>query len=235
VQPDDRVLDIGCGTGDTTRRAATHAVDGTAFGVDLSSVMLARARERAEEAGLANIRFEQADAQVHPFEPAAHDLVISRFGVMFFDDPARAFANIAAATRPGGRLAVLAWQPVAGNDWVEVPIMALERGRDRPPLPENAPGPFGLADPDRARALLTAAGWSDVDLADVRVPFCFGPDLETAVSFASDIGVVRGSFEGLDESEAQEAIASLRDSLARHATDDGVFLDSRTWVITAVR
>lgn len=235
VQPGDDVLDVGCGTGDTTRTAATVATEGHALGVDLSSVMLARARERASEAGLTNVRFEQADVQVHPFAAEVHDVVISRFGVMFFDDPVAAFANIARATRKGGRLAVLAWQPVAGNDWVEVPLAALELGRDVPPVSENVPGPFGLADPDRVRSVLAAAGWSDVHLDAVRVPFWFGPDLETAAAFAGEIGVVRGSFAGLDDAQTREALDALRDALARYLTDDGVLLDSATWVIRAVR
>ena len=192
------MLDVGCGTGDTTRVAARRAVDGDALGVDLSTGMLARGRERAAEEGLTNVTFEQADAQVEPFADGRFDVVISRFGVMFFSDPVAAFANLARATRPGGRLALVVWQPFAGNEWVEVPRAALALGRDLPPIPEDVPGPFGLADPDRVERILGDAGWSDVVLGDVSVPYDYGVEPATAARHASEIGVFRVLFEGLD-------------------------------------
>ena len=120
--------------------------------------MLARGAERAAEEGLTNVAFAQADAQVEPFADGRFDLVVSRFGVMFFSDPVAAFANLARATRPGGRLGLVVWRPFAGNEWVEAPRAALAVGRDLPPIPEDVPGPFGLADPDRVRRILDDAG-----------------------------------------------------------------------------
>src|SRR5262249_2855138 len=114
----DRVLDIGCGCGQSTRDAARLAHDGTALGVDLSSSMLAVARRRATAEGVQNVEFRRADAQVYAFDPGSFDIAISRFGVMFFDDRTAAFTNIASALRSGGRLKVLAWQDIRKNEWL---------------------------------------------------------------------------------------------------------------------
>ena len=110
VEPDEQVLDLGCGCGTSTRDAARAAFDGAAVGIDLSSQMLDVARRRAAEEGLDNVSFVHGDAQVHEFPPAAFDVVISRFGAMFFADPVAAFANVGDAMRPGGRVALIAWQ-----------------------------------------------------------------------------------------------------------------------------
>jgi len=235
VQPTDRVLDVGCGTGDTTRAAARLAVEGDAHGVDLSTAMLARAREVAAADGLTNVTFEQADAQVHPFADARFDAVISRFGVMFFADPVAAFANLARATRPGGRLAVVTWQPFDRNEWVSVPHAALSLGRDLPPIPEDVPGPFGLADPARIRGLLADAGWSHVHLEDAQAPYDYGVEPESAARHASEIGVLRSLLDDLDDAQTARAMDALTAAMAERATGAGVHLDSRIWVVTAVR
>src|SRR6478736_5001893 len=236
VRPDDRMLDVGCGTGDTTRAAALRAVDGDALGVDLSRAMLARAAERAASEGLHNVTFEQADAQVHAFADAAYDLVISRFGVMFFADPVAAFANLARATASGGRLALVVWQPFADNEWVVVPRAALALGRDLPPIPEDVPGPFGLADPDRVRRILGEAGWSHVELDDVRATYDYGAEPATAAQHASEIGVFRVLLEGLDDAQTARAMDALTAAMTERATSaGGVQLDSRIWVVRAVR
>jgi SAM-dependent methyltransferase len=197
--------------------------------------MLERARQRAAEADLTNVDFEQADAQVHPFAPDAHDLVLSRFGVMFFADPVAAFTNLLRTTKPGGRLVAVVWQPVARNQWVTLPSTALAIGRSLPPIPDDVPGAFGLADPDRVRTILTAAGFTDVSLEDLAAPFWLGPDVEAAVGLAREIGVLRGAFEGLDADDTARALDALRDALASHHSANGVTLDSRAWVIRAVR
>jgi SAM-dependent methyltransferase len=235
VHRTDRVLDVGCGTGDTSRACARIAVDGDVLGVDLSRAMLARARERAREEGIGNVRFEQADAQVHAFGDARFDVVISRFGVMFFADPVAAFANLARGTVRGGRCAAVVWQPFARSDWVAIPRAALALGRDVPPIPEDVPGPFGLADADRCRRILTEAGWSDVQLDDVRAPYDYGADPVSAAQHASEIGVLRGLLEGLDDAERGRAMNALTEVMRDHTTSDGVRLDSRAWVVRAVR
>src|SRR5437588_1068820 len=159
VAPADRVLDIGCGSGQSTRDAARLARDGSALGVDLSESMLAEARRRASTEGLTNVEFVWADAQVHAFDTATFDLAISRFGSMFFSDRPAAFANIASALRPGGRMALLVWQATASNEWIMVVRTSMAAGRDLPMPPPGTPGPAALADPDDVEALTTGDGF----------------------------------------------------------------------------
>jgi SAM-dependent methyltransferase len=225
------VLDVGCGCGGSTREAARSAC--SALGVDLSSRMIERARERAEAEGLANVVFELADAQVHPFVPQSVDLVLSRAGVMFFADPVAAFTNLYSATRPGGRLAMLTWQGLDRNPWVSLVRGALAAGRELSAPPPGAPGPFGLADPDAVRPMLERAGWSDVQFEDVAAPLRWGSDLDDAMTFLASRA--RGMIEDLDPSQQAAALDALRAALEPHVGPDGVVLGSRAWVITAVR
>src|SRR5687767_1986692 len=164
IAPDHRVLDIGCGNGMTTRAAARAASQGHALGIDLSKGMVARATELASEEGVENVAFEVDDAQTRSFEPE-FDRAISRFGVMFFDHPVDAFANIRSALRDRGHVTFVVWQELIANDWVTVPSAAMLEHVELPDLGEpGAPGPFGLADPDRVRNLFTEAGYSDLTI-----------------------------------------------------------------------
>ena len=231
----DRVLDVGCGAGISTRAAARAAPAGHATGIDVSAPLLAEARRRSAAAGLANTTFVQADAQVHPFQPGAYDVVVSRFGAMFFGDPVAGFANLARALRPGGRLALLSWQPLARNEWLLTIRGALAAGRPLPEPPGNAPGPFGLADPDHVHRVLAAAGFEAVDLAGVMGTVRLGADAEDAFGFVSALGLTRGLLGELDDDARQAALDDLRDRLAAHATPDGVRLGASAWLITARR
>ena len=235
ISVDDRVLDIGCGCGETTRDAARAAASGLALGVDLSARMIERARSRARAEGLTNVRFEQADAQVYPFEREAFDLAISRFGVMFFADPVAAFRNIGRSLRPGGRLALLSWQELKKNEWLLVVREALAMGRALPEPPVGAPGPFGLAEPDRVRHILAEAGFGEIALDEVGEPVRLGRDGEDAFAFARTMGQVKGLLDDLDESTAARALEALRATLAAHETPEGVLFDSRAWLITTHR
>jgi len=228
IRPGDHVLDVGCGTGSTTREAARRASAGTATGVDLSGAMIAVARARG-----GNARFLRGDAQVHPFPAAGFDVVISRTGAMFFGDRDAAFANLARATRPGGRLALLVWQAVEHNPWIVTITTALAAGRDLPAPPEGAPGPFALADPDRVRRLLAGAGYSHVELADVRAPLNFGPDPDTAHALIA--GLLHWMVADLDPPTRARALATLHTVLAAHRTQRGVELGSAAWLVTATR
>jgi SAM-dependent methyltransferase len=231
----ERVLDVGCGNGQTTRDAARSAADGSAFGVDLSSGMVARAREVARQENLTNVSFERADAQVHPFEPASHDVVISRFGAMFFGDPVAAFTNIARGLRPGGRLALMSWQRLENNEWLMAIRRALAVGRELPTPPAGAPGPFGLADPDQVTAILTAAGFEQVECQSVEEPFFAGTDPDDAVAFLGRGGVVRGLLQNLEPTDRQRALDAFHATMASHARDGGVWFDSASWLISAER
>src|SRR4030095_4853257 len=160
ILPAERVLDIGCGTGQTTRDAARAASAGSALGVDISAQMIGRARELAVAAHLRNVRFEHGDAQVHAFPAHGFDVAISRFGTMFFADSVAAFRNIRAALQDGGRLVMMVWQSHESNEW----SVAIQQG---PALPSAA---FSLADPSRVAAILNAAGFADPAFQDVREP-----------------------------------------------------------------
>lgn len=229
----DQVLDIGCGNGESTRAAARVAVDGSAFGIDLSTRMVERARELATREGLVNATFERADAQVHAFEPDAHDVVISRFGAMFFADRVAAFRNICHAIRPDGRLAMFAWQELERNEWVVEIRAALAAGRELPIPTPGVPGPFGLADPEGVEADLHTAGFPQVAVEAVEEPVWAGSDGNDAFLFFRNTGLARGLLKDLDDAARTSATESLKERMAAHQTGHGVELGSAAWLITA--
>jgi len=229
----EQVLDIGCGTGQTTRDAAGRALAGGALGVDLSAEMIAIARQLATAEGLPNARFEQADAQIYPFGQGLFDVAISRTGAMFFGDPDVAFANIARALRGGGRLALLSWQPLPANEWVAELTAALAADRDLPAPAPHAPGPFALADPGRVRQLLTGAGFTRIEIDPMQAPIWFGAGTDDAHGFA--LGLLGWMLEGLDEERRARALDALRATVTAHSTADGVVYNSGAWLIRAQR
>ncbi len=231
LRPGDRVLDVGCGTGRTTRDAAR--ITGSAVGVDLSSAMLDVARRRAAEEGLTGVRFEQADAQVAAFPPAGFDVAISRTGAMFFADPVAALANVGGALVPGGRLVLLVWQALEANEWMTEILGALAAGRPLPAPPPDAPGPFSLADPGRIRAMLTAAGHRQVEVEGLAEPEWFGTDADDAVAFV--LGLAGWLLDGLGPAARDGAVADLRRRMEAHAGPGGVELGSAAWLVTARR
>lgn len=231
VGPHDRVLDIGCGTGQSTRDAARAAVNGSATGVDISGPMLERARQLSDDEGLPNITFQQADAQVHRFPPTHFDLCISRFGTMFFADPVAAFTNIGSALRPGARLVLLVWQDRDRNEWAT----AIRRTFTDEPATPGGPNPFSLADQTVTKDLLVAAGFADVDFTDVHVPVYYGPDSATAFDAVFRLWEFKDLLANLDATAAERARTRLRTTLDAHHTDGGVYFDSRAWIVTARR
>lgn len=233
VEGADQVLDVGCGTGSTTRTAARLAQRGDATGVDLSADMTDVARYRAAAEGLTNIRFVQADAQVHPFPTGSVDVVLSRTGAMFFGDPVAAFGNLARALRPGGRLALLVWQSPEHNSWFSLISTTLLAGRPRPTPPEGAPGPFSLSRPERTRELLVSTGFTDPVVTGVTAPMLFGPDADAALELV--LGTAGWLLDGLDADARARAVDQLRDALAAHRTPRGVELDSAAWLVAARR
>jgi len=229
----DRVLDVGCGTGEVALDAARLAPAGHALGVDLSSAMLEVARRRAADAHLSNVTFEQADAQVHGFANEAFDIALSRTGAMFFGDRLAAFRNIARGLRPGGRLILVTWQPLPENEWVREFSAAMAAGRDLPAPPPDGPGPFSLADPAQLRALLTEAGYTAVTVDGTAAPMWFGEDADDAFDLV--FGLLGWMLEGLDDAGRARAEAALRASIAAHETADGVCYRSAAWTTQAVR
>jgi pimeloyl-ACP methyl ester carboxylesterase/SAM-dependent methyltransferase len=230
--PRDRVLDVGCGTGGSTREAARTATAGSVVGVDISGVAIEEARRLTKAEGLGNVTYLKADAQVHSFPPAHFDLCISRFGVMFFADPVAAFTNFRYALRPGGRLVLLVWQ---GRDRNEGPG-AIRRALGAPP-PASMVGadPFSLGDPRTAESILAAAGFTDVVFDDVHEPIFYGPDLATAYDFVLGLRDTRELLTALDPARRGPARERLRSLLAAHETASGVLFDARTWIIIARR
>ncbi|MDG6107477.1 methyltransferase domain-containing protein [Dactylosporangium aurantiacum] len=214
VRPTDRVLDIGCGAGTTTRDAARLAFDGSALGIDLVA---------PAPADLPNLTFVQGDAQTYPFPTAAFDLAISRFGTMFFADPVSAFANIARSLRPGGRLVMLVWQAYEHNAW----STSLHGALGTSPL-QSA---FSLGDPALTTLLLSSAGFVDVRFTDVAEPVYYGPSVTAALTWVRRFAAVRH----LDEAALEGALDRLREMLAAHLGDDGVWFDARAWLVTARR
>jgi SAM-dependent methyltransferase len=228
----DRVLDIGCGTGQTTRDAGRAASAGSALGVDLSSRMLDYARRRAAEENLTNVTFAQVDAQIHPFDPGGYDVAISRTAAMFFGDHGAAFANIARALRSGGRLVLVAWQPLAGNEWVREISGALAAGRALPAPPPDR-GPFSLSEPNRVRALLAGAGFADVELEGTTAGMWFGNHADDAHRFV--LGLMAWRLEGLDDAGRARAVDALHATMTAHETPNGVLFDSAAWITGATR
>jgi SAM-dependent methyltransferase len=229
----DRVLDVGCGTGGSTRRIARIATLGEVMGIDLSSRMLELARERCTDEGLDNVTFVRGDAQVFPFEPEQHDVAVSSFGSMFFGDPVAAFTNIGGGLRSGGAVALLAWRALHENEWLMSLRAALAVGRELPTPPSDAPTPFALADPERVRTILEAAGFASVDLEPIDEQIDLGADASEALAFAKTMGIVEGLTHGLDEQLRAEAITNLDNLFHERETADGVLLGSAAWLITA--
>ena len=246
VAPDDRVLDLGCGSGQCTRDAARQATRGEAVGIDLSRPMLRVAEETAAREGLGNVRFVHGDAQVHPFEPGTFDVAVSRTGAMFFADQVAAFTNVARALRPGGRLALVSWRSAAENEWFTSLVHALRPDLPVIAPPPDAPSPFRHADPDVTTSILTAVGFEQVALTPLDAPMYFGRDAEEG--FRLDLADHPGEevahdpeallawlVREVEPAERVESLARLRGLLQAHETGDGVAMGCAAWLITAAR
>jgi SAM-dependent methyltransferase len=231
----EAILDVGCGCGDSTLTLGERVgPDGRVLGIDLSAPMLARARERAAAAGLRHVAFEQADAQVRPFA-GDFDGVFSRFGVMFFESPEKAFANLRTALRPGGRLAFACWRAPQLNPWLAVPAAAAAPLLPpRPPLDPLAPGPFAFADGSRVERILASAGFAAIAVEAVDVPMSLA-SLDEASAFMLEIGPVGAA---LREAKADDALRervrlAVREALSAHTVDGVTRLGSSIWRVTA--
>lgn len=233
--PGQRVLDVGCGCGATTLAAAALVGrTGSVTGFDLSGPMLEVARGRASASGAANATFTQGDAQSHAFDEAPFDLVISRFGTMFFADPVTAFTNLRSSLRPGGRLAIATWQPLTANDWLMVPAVALLDHTTAPATSTEGPGMFAQSDPDVVHATLGAAGFAEIRVDAVEVTFTLGPTLGAAVDYLADTGPGRLLLDTIPEGPAREAaLSDVRASLVDHTSDDHVVLGGAILITTA--
>jgi SAM-dependent methyltransferase len=235
IRSHEHVLDIGCGTGQTTREAARLAASGGALGVDITEPMIVRARALAAAEGLRNVRFELGDAQVHSFLPQHYDIAISRYGTMFFADPIAAFRNIGGALRPGGRLVMMIWQAHEANEWSVAVHQALAPYYSSPSASPAAHEHFSLADPGTVERILGAAGFAGVKFSDVREPVYYGESSDAAIEWIRGFRFVRNVLQRLDAAAAERVLASLRYSLAKKSSDKGLWFDAREWIVRAER
>lgn len=229
-----RVIDVGCGCGETTIELARRVgPKGRVIGIDISAPMLARARERAR--GLP-LNFVLADATVHPFEPGRADLLFSRFGVMFFADPTVSFLNMRKALRPGGRAAFACWQEPRKNPWMMLPLQAAYKHVPRlPEVGPEDPGPFSFAREDRVRRILSGAGFSSIALepVDLTLDIAVGHGLDAAVDGALSIGPVSRALDGQPPDLMAAVTHSIRAALAPLQKGDTVSLGAAVWIATA--
>jgi SAM-dependent methyltransferase len=236
----ERVLDVGCGAGQTSLElGAAVGPTGQVLGVDISEALLARAQERATAAGASNVTFVRADAGTHPFAPPPFDGLFSRFGVMFFDDPRAAFANLHAALAPqSGRLSFVCWQAMERNPWAVAPLRAVQAALPQLPMPPplvGGPGPFAFADPDHVSSLLAGAGFRAVDIESRTVAANLGGarTLDEATDYLMRIGPASRLLGDADKALRPTARAAIERAIAGFAGENGVWCDAAVLLVNA--
>lgn len=236
LQSGEAVLDVGCGCGSTTLELGRRVgPPGRAVGLDISRPMLHLARQRSRTEKVPNATFLEADAQVHAFRPE-FDVLFSRFGVMFFEDPVAAFSNLHNAMRRGSRVAFVCWQALQRNDWMLKPMMAALQhiSLDSPPSPD-APGPFAFANPERVEGILAEAGYSNVVMRALDVDLVVGGGLpmQETVQFLLEMGPLGRVLTGAPYDLKAKVAGAVKDEIAPHASHDGVHMRGAVWVVTA--
>jgi SAM-dependent methyltransferase len=231
----ERIVDVGCGNGSTTLAFAREVGPaGHVLGIDVSVPMLARAREAAPAD--APVEFVLADATVYPFDRQSFDLVASRFGVMFFAEPAKSFANIRSALRPSGRLAFACWREPRENPWMMTPLQAVYKHVPKlPPQGPEDPGPFAFASEARVQRILGEAGFADIKMerCDLALDVAIGGGLDAAVRGALEIGPASRALEGQALELRAAAANSVREALVPFVRDQAVPLPGSIWIVTA--
>ena len=230
VAPGERIVDVGCGCGSTTLELVQRGA--LVFGIDVSEPMLALAKRRAS--GLKGVGFRRADAATQPFTPD-HELVFSRFGVMFFEDPVAAFRNLRSGITPGGRLCFVCWQTASENAWMSTAGQAVACFLPKPASPPDprAPGPFAFADRGYLGSVLKQAGFTSIEIEDLRTTLHVGDDLDQAMAFQADVGPVARALAELEGDVRNQALAAAREALAKHLTAAGIDLGAACWLVTA--
>ena len=230
----ERVIDVGCGSGTLTLRAAERVGPaGRVLGVDLSRPLLDHARSRCS--GIGHIELAHGDAGTFSFESAGMDLVTSRFGVMFFPDPVQAFSNLGNALRKAGRLVVATWRPVDLNPWVTFLLRAFPEIEAPPPPPEDKPGPFSLSSPDRIQSILERAAFSDIRLEPFDTSLELGATVDQALTTFTEVGPLSRVLAETRESERQGLIDRARTFLEEQYRGGVPSLDAAAWIAHATR
>ena len=238
VREGDRVLDVGCGFGDTAIQLARRVgPDGRVVGIDCCDAFLKTGREDAAAAGLTNLTFIEGDAQSHGFEPE-YDVVFSRFGTMFFENPVRGLRNMRTALKPGGRMTMIVWRTIADNPWLGRPKEVVLKFL--PPPGEDArscgPGPFSMADQDTVTGMLTSAGYEAPEFERVDAPLLVGKSARDSMDFQLALGPAGEVFReagDLAEQRRDEIEQALREEISQYLTDEVIVMDSSSWVISA--
>jgi SAM-dependent methyltransferase len=234
VQPGQRVLDIGCGSGPTTIALARLALpDGQSVGVDIAPSLVTAARQRAEAAGVTNAQFMVADVQTDDLGETPFDAAFSRFGVMFFADPDVAFGRIRQLLRPDGSFVFACWQNVFANEWMFLPGTAVVAVTgELPPMPgPDQPGPFSLAEPGRVEALLTSAGFRDIEVESVEETIVLPvADVASLTELSQRVGPVREALREADDETRQRVIDAVREAFEAKVTDGELRLGAAAFV-----
>ena len=238
VAAGEHVLDIGCGCGQTTLELARRVgSDGFVLGIDISAPMLQRARSRVREDGITNVRFEAGDAQTHAFDSSNFDLLYSRMGVMFFDDPRVAFKNQLNALRPGGRLALVCWRDADENPWYSTLLSSVAKHVPIPEREAGAPGPFAFADSGHVGSILEGAGFAGVSFEALDATITIGGSggLDDSVGNILKLGSISAVLRQAGVEDTTVIAASVREAIAPYATPSGVRMGAGCWVVTARR
>lgn len=238
VRPGDRVVDVGCGFGDTALELARRVgSEGSVLAIDCCEAFLADGREEAARLGVGNVRFVEADVQTYPFEPA-HDFCFSRFGTQFFENPVAALRNMRKSLRPGGTMTMIVWRHIEDNPWLGLPKEVVLR--HLPPPGDNArscgPGPFSMADTGVVTRQLEIAGYTDIDFERIDAPLMVGHSLDDAVAFQLALGPAGEVYREAGELAVQRhdaIVDALQTALLPYLRDEGVVLDSSSWKVSA--